>query len=36
MLRMHLNDPAGMEELVEYYPAIKDDLFYADLMRNKQ
>jgi len=32
LLRLHANEPEGAEELAEYYPAIKNNLAYIELM----
>lgn len=36
LLRMFTNDPEGMDELAEYYPEIKNDLLFVDLMRQRK
>ena len=35
LLRMFMNDPEGTDELEEYYPAIKNNLFYVELIKSK-
>lgn len=35
MLRMYMNDPEGLEELGEYYPPVRNDLLYVDLLRQR-
>jgi tetratricopeptide (TPR) repeat protein len=35
LLRMFMNDPEGTEELEEYYAAIKNNLFYVELIKSK-
>lgn len=35
LMRMYMNDKEGIQELVEYYPNIKNNLFYIDMLAGK-